>query len=116
MLFDGLFAEIDKFADWIAKHPQAFFFTAYGKAARSEHAELQRLLTERRVSFQTAAPARLTPGSVTLLAVGDDVKHNDFVTQSWVPDPLKFMLAKVPGFGRTGGSTASPKGTPEKKR
>jgi len=50
------------------------------------------------------------------VTVGDDVKHNDFVTQSWVPDPLKFMLAKVPGFGRTGGSTASPKGTPEKKR
>ena len=42
MLFDGLFAEIDKFADWLAKRPPAFFFTAYGKAARSEHAELQR--------------------------------------------------------------------------
>jgi len=50
VLFDGLFAEIDKFADWLAKRPPAFFFSAYGKAARAEHAELQRMLTERGVS------------------------------------------------------------------
>jgi hypothetical protein len=114
VLLDALFAEIDKFADWIPRHPQAFFFTAYTKAARSEHAELQRLLTERRVSFQTAAPARLTPGSVTLLAVGDDVKHNDFVTQAWVKDPLKAALARVPGFPRT--AAPDKKTTPDQKR
>jgi pimeloyl-ACP methyl ester carboxylesterase len=116
ILLDALFAEFDKFADWVAGHPQAFLFSAYGKAARSEHAELQRLLEERQVKFQTTVPARLTPGSVALFAVGDDVKHNDFVTQSWVQDPLRFMLAKVPGFPRTGSSTASPKTAPEKKR
>ncbi len=116
ILFDALFAEYDKFANWIARHRQAFLFSAYGKAARNEHAELQLLLNERQIKFATTVPTRLASGSVALFSVGDDVKHNDFVTQSWVPDPLKFMLAKVPGFGRTGGSTASPKGTPEKKR
>jgi hypothetical protein len=102
ILLDALFAEQDKFADWIAKHPQAFLFSAYGKAARGEHAELQRLLAERRVAFQTAVPARLTPGSVTLFPVSDEIRHVDFVTQSWVKDPIKVMLAKVPGFPRTG--------------
>src|SRR5262249_318262 len=99
---DGLFAEIDKFADWLAKRTPAFFFTAYGKAARTEHAGLQRMLTERGVGFGTTLPTRLTPGSVTLLAVGDDVRHNDFMTRPWVADPLKAALARVPDFARTG--------------
>jgi len=30
----GYSPKIDKFADWIARHPQAFFFTAYGKHAQ----------------------------------------------------------------------------------
>jgi len=101
MLFDGLFAEIDKFVDWLAKHPPAFFLTAYGKAARTEHAELQRMLTDRGVGFGTTLPARLTAGSVTLLAVGDDVRHNDFMTRAWVGDPLKAALARIPDFART---------------
>jgi hypothetical protein len=113
MLFDGLFAEIDKFADWLAKRPPAFFFTAYGKAARTEHTELQRMLTDRGVGFGTALPARLTPGSVTLLAVGDDVRHNDFMTRAWVADPLKAALARIPDYARTG---PMPGGASGKKR
>jgi hypothetical protein len=100
MLFDGLFAEIDKFADWLAKRPPAFFFTAYGKAARTEHAELQRMLTDRGVGFGTTLPARLAPGSVTLLSVGDDIAHNDFMTRAWTADPLRAALARVPDFAR----------------
>jgi hypothetical protein len=102
MLFDGLFAEIDKFADWLSKRPPAFFFTAYGKAARSEHAELQRMLTDRGVGFGTTLPARLTPGSVTLLSVGDAIAHNDFMTRAWVADPLRAALARIPDFARSG--------------
>jgi hypothetical protein len=109
ILFDGLFAEIDKFADWLAKRPSAFFFTAYGTAARTEHAELQRMLTDRGVSFGTTLPARLTPGSVTLLAVGDDVRHNDFMTRAWVADPLKAALARIPDFARVGPTPGSGK-------
>src|SRR5262249_59649404 len=44
MLFDGLFAEIDKFADRLAKRAPAFFFTPHGQARRAEHARLPRLL------------------------------------------------------------------------
>jgi hypothetical protein len=109
MLFDGLFAEIDKFADWLAQRPPAFFFTAYGKAARTEHNELQRMLTDRGVSFGTALPVRLTPGSVTLLPVGDDVRHNDFMTRAWVADPLKAALARIPDYARTGPAPGSGK-------
>jgi hypothetical protein len=102
MLFDGLFAEIDKFADWLARRPPAFFFTAYGKAARSEHAELQRMLSDRGVTFGTTLPSRLTPGNVTLLPVGDDVDHAEFMTRAWTADPLKAALARIPDFARSG--------------
>jgi hypothetical protein len=116
ILLDALFAEYDKFADWIAHRPQAFLFSAYSKAARSEHAELQKLLTERKVTFGIGVPARLAPGSVSLVYTGDAVQHNDFVTQAWTKDPLRVALAKVPGFPRTGATTpTTPKG-PEKKR
>jgi hypothetical protein len=104
VLLDGMFAELDKFADWLAKRPPAFFFSAYGKAARTEHTELQRLLVERGVSHQKTVPARLTPGTVALYDAGDAVVHNDFVTRAWVNDPLKVMLARIPGFARTGGA------------
>jgi hypothetical protein len=110
MLFDGLFAEIDKFADWLAKRPPAFFFTAYGKAARVEHAELQRMLTDRGVGFGTTLPVRLTPGSVTLLSVGDDVRHEYFMTRAWVADPLKAALTRIPDFARTGPASDGPSG------
>ena len=106
ILLDALFAEQDKFADWLAKRPDAFFVAAYGKAARNEHAELQRMLTERGVGFKTTLPARLTPGTVAFYDVGNEVVHNDFVTRAWVNDPLRTLLARIPGYARTGGGTA----------
>jgi hypothetical protein len=115
VLLDGLFAEIDKFADWLAKRPAAFFFTAYGTTARSEHAELQRMLTARGVGYQTALPAQLTPGSITFHAVGDAVRHVDFVTQAWVKDPLKAVLARIPGYARTGAGPGGAKSRPPGK-
>jgi len=104
LLFDAMFAEYDKFADWLAKRPPAFFFSAYGKAARTDHAELERLMVARGVGHQKTVPARLNPGTVALVDVGDAVVHNDFVIRAWVNDPLKVMLARIPGFARTGGT------------
>ncbi len=49
--------EVDKFADWLARRPPAFFVSAYGKPARDENASLQRMLTERGVRFQSSLPA-----------------------------------------------------------
>ncbi|MEA2989956.1 MAG: hypothetical protein QOG83_2667 [Alphaproteobacteria bacterium] len=102
VLLDGLFAEIDKFADWISRHRDAFLVSAYTRAAKAEHAELQRMLTARGVSFQAALPRQLAPGTVALVPAGEEVKHLDFVTQAWVRDPLKVVLARIPGFSRTG--------------
>jgi len=111
LLFDALFGEQDKFAGWLAGHPAAFFVSAYGKAARDDNATLQHMLTERGVSFQKTLPANLTRGNVAFIAAGDDVNHDDFMTASWVNDPLKVMLRRITGFSRSGNITtgAAPK-------
>jgi hypothetical protein len=106
VLFDALYGQFDKFADWLAKRPPAFFVSSFGKAAREENATLQRMLRERGVRFQNALPASLTRGSVTFVDATDDIKHVDFMTEAWVDDPLKVVLHRVPGFARTSGAPA----------
>jgi hypothetical protein len=101
ILLDALYAEMDKFAGWIEQRESAFFLSAYSRSARDENLVLQRLLTERRIDFATSLPSRLAPGSVTFLATAEDVPHGEFVTKAWVDDPLKVVLAKIPGFART---------------
>jgi hypothetical protein len=111
-LFDALYGEYDKFADWLGKRPPAFFVSTFGKAAREQNATLQRMLTERGVRLQTALPARLTRGSAAFVAASDDVRHVDFMTTAWVDDPLKVVLRRIPGFARAGGAPAGATGKP----
>ena len=104
VLLDAPFGELDKFADWLARRPPAFFVSAFGKAAREENASLQRLLTERGVRFQTTLPANLARGSVAFIAANEEVKHEDFMTEAWVNDPLKVVLRRIAGFSRPAGA------------
>ena len=113
VLLDAMFGEIDKFADWLGKRPPAFFVSTFGKAAREENTVLQRMLTERGVRFQNTLPANLARGSVAFIAVGDDIKHIDFMTQAWVNDPLKVVLRRINGFSR---APSVPAGTTAKKK
>ena len=101
ILLDALFAESDKVATWLAARPPAFFVSAYTPAAREENDTLQKMLGEQKVKIQTSLPPRLAEGSVTFIATGEDVVHNDFVTNAWTGDPLKSLLVRVPGFSRT---------------
>ncbi len=108
ILLDAPFGDLEKFADWLAGKPQAFFVSAHGKATREENVLLQRLLTERGVEFQTKLAASFVPGSVAFVDSPDDVKHADFVTDAWVKDPLRVLLRRVPGFSRTAPTAAGP--------
>ncbi len=113
ILLDGLFAEMEKFADWLARRPPAFFVSAFGKVARDENAVLQRMLTERGVRFQTTLPGSLARGSVSFIAANDEIKHVDFMTRAWVDDPLKLLLRRIAGFSRGAGV---PTGSVPKKK
>jgi hypothetical protein len=107
VLLDALYGEYDKYADWLAKRPSAFFVSAFGKASRDDNTTLQRMLTERGVSFKKTLPANLALGSITFISSSDDVKHEDFVTAAWVNDPLKVVLRRITGFSRTAAATAT---------
>jgi hypothetical protein len=112
ILLDALFGDLDRFADWLARRPPAFFVSAHGKAAREDTAAFQTMLTERSIVFQKELPSSLARGTVTFIAAHDDVKHSDFMTDAWVKDPLKVLLRRIGGFPRTGNlaTDATPKG------
>lgn len=100
LLLDALYGDHDKYLDWLARKPEAFFVSTYGPLVKAQNAEFQKQLTEHGIGFTTEFPPHLVPGINAFLDVGAEVKHNDFVTQAWSADPLKVLLSRIPGFVR----------------
>jgi hypothetical protein len=100
ILLDALYGDHDKYLDWLARRPEAFFVSTYGPLVKPQNLEFQKQLTERGIGFTSNFPPHLVPGINAFLDVGEEVKHNDFVTQAWSADPLKVMLSRVPGYAR----------------
>jgi len=107
ILLDALYAETDKFMAWIlAANPPVFFVSAYTRFTRGENEAMQKMLTDKEVKFQMSLPPKLAEGSIAFISNGDEIVHNDFVTQAWISDPVKRLLARVPGFSKTAAKTA----------
>jgi hypothetical protein len=100
LLLDALYGDHDKYLDWLARKPEAFFVSTYGPLVKVQNAEFQKQLTDRGIGFTTDFPPHLVPGINAFLDVGAEVKHHDFMTQAWSADPLKVMLSRVPGYVR----------------
>jgi hypothetical protein len=101
LLLDAVYAEEEQFADWIsANKTVAFLFSAFTKSAAANNATLQQLLTERGISFSQRLPSQFAPGTIAFLATEPDLVHDDFVTHSWVDDPIAWVLARVLGYRR----------------
>ncbi|HZO44732.1 MAG TPA: alpha/beta hydrolase [Xanthobacteraceae bacterium] len=100
LLLDALYGDHDKYLDWLARKPEAFFVSTYGPLVKPQNEEFRKQLTDRGIGFTTSFPPHLVPGINAFLDVGEEVKHNDFVTQAWSADPLKVMLSRVPGYMR----------------
>jgi hypothetical protein len=101
ILLDALYADLDKFVAWIERRESAFFFSAYSNSAREENILLQKLLAQRRIDFLGTLPQRLGPGRVVFLATSEEVLHAEFVSRAWVDEPLRDVLARIPGYPRT---------------
>ena len=102
VLFDALYAELDKFADWIERRESGILFQRLlalgprrepGPAAAAGRA---RHRFRHRAALQ-AGDRAARPSSPT----ADEVGHGDFVTKAWVDDPLRTVLARIPGYPRT---------------
>jgi len=101
ILLDGLYDEEDKVADWIAHYRKTiFFFSAFSPSSAGSNQTLQGLLGARHVTYGSGLPNRLTPGTVAFFATDPDTDHDEFVTQAWVPNPLAWVLARIPGYKR----------------
>ena len=99
VLLDALYGELDRYADWIARHASTtFFLSAYSRSSSDSNSALQAILAKRGVTFSLGVPASLTPGSVAFVKVADSVGHDDFVSNAWTRDPLKAVLSKVPAI------------------
>lgn len=98
VLLDALYAETERFADFVAAHREAFFFSASSPSTRAENKELERLLRAKGLRPASGLPARLGPGAVAFLATPAGVTHQDFVTRAWIDNPLAAVLARVEAF------------------
>jgi hypothetical protein len=100
ILLDSPYDDEEKFADFIAQNRTAFLFSGYGGAAAENNARLKAMLSARRVPFAVGAPDRLAPGVVAFVAADPELTHTNFVTDAWVPDPVAWSLARIPGYAR----------------
>jgi hypothetical protein len=95
ILFDALYGDEEKFADWIAHHrDHAFLFSAYTASCETSNLVLQELLSRHRLKPKLGLPAKLAPGTFAFLGV-TNAQHQDFMTQAWVADPVTDMLQRV---------------------
>ena len=102
VLLDALYGEEDKFTDWIDRsHKSAFFFSAYSLSSADGNGDVEAKLQADRITVHDAAPKRLSAGTVTFVAATDPtIVHDDFVTTAWVPQPLSWVLSRIPGYPR----------------
>ena len=100
LLLDALYSDHDKYLDWLAGKPKAFFVSSYGRLVKRHNEEFQKQLADRGIAFTTTLPPHLVPGTVAFIDAGTEVKHKDFVTQARSADPLKVLLSRIPGYAR----------------
>ena len=98
ILLDAVFDEADIFANWVARHRNSFFVSAYGKSSASGNAEIRQLLAGQGIDASSDPPRRLEAGTVALLA--SDAAHDTFVTRAFVANPLQWLLGRLHGFAR----------------
>ncbi|MGA7324160.1 MAG: alpha/beta hydrolase [Rhodomicrobium sp.] len=100
VLLDALYGDVDTFASWISTRQKAFFLSAYANSTRARNAELEDLLKQRAVAYNTKLQGRLRGGSVTFVSTAAETEHRDFVTSAWTHHPVKDLLQRLKAEAR----------------
>jgi len=98
LLLDALYGEVDKYADFIDRRPNAFFVSAYTSSSARGNESLQQYLAERERPFANSLPSRLQGTVAFLRTSGAD--HESFVTRAWTDDPIRDVLERIGGYTR----------------
>jgi hypothetical protein len=101
LMLDALYGEVYKYADWIERHPNAFFVSAYTSSSARGNEALQGLLADRDIAIDATLPPRLD-GNVAFLRTAG-ASHTDFVTRAWADDPIRDVLERIGGYARIPG-------------
>jgi hypothetical protein len=104
MLFDALYGELDKFIAWIANNKSKFFVSAFTDSTLKHNMALKSMLAEQDIPSGTQLIGNEWKQGVTFLATDPEVRHEDFVTQAWVENPLKDILRRLDQFRRLRGT------------
>lgn len=99
VVLDGMYGEQGKFADWISKR-RGFFVSAYGDSSAEGNAELRKMLPRSIRDSVKDLPGTLSSKTAVFLPVPPDTSHHDFVTSAWTDNPLRQILASIPGYPR----------------
>ena len=99
VLMDALYGDLEKFAAWItAQHKTTFVFSAYSKASRQWNLQLQSLLNEQGIGFSSDLPDNLQPTSISFVETPGDIDHDDYLSQAWTKDPLRWVFRRMKQF------------------
>lgn len=99
VLLDALYGDIDTFASWISSRQKAFFLSAFANSTRARNAELQEILKDRDVAYNTKLKGQLR-GTVTFVSTAPETEHRDFVTRAWANHPVKDLLQRLKAEAR----------------
>lgn len=93
VLLDGLYGNVETFADWITRNDGGFFVSAYTSSTRRGNGALKSILSERNIEVADAMPRRLTARSVAVIPANEE--HRDYVTRAWTDYPITDILARI---------------------
>jgi hypothetical protein len=94
LLLDAIYGDVKLFSQWILEHwHDGFFVSLYGPSTERWHEELKAALLERRRRPSPRLPARIGPGSQSLIFV--QTEHNELPLQGPPSKPLLAMLKRL---------------------
>lgn len=96
VLLDGLYGNVDTFANWVARDNGGFFVSAYAGSTSSGNDALKEKLSERNIEYSTTMPRRLGPGSVAIISANEE--HRSYVTRAWTDYPISDILGRLDGL------------------
>src|ERR1041385_1338924 len=98
VLLDALYGELGGFANWISRNRSGFFVSSWTQSTRGRNAELERMLSDRDVSFAKVLKTGNLTGNVVFLPGEDGIRHRDFVNHAWADKPIKDILVRLPEY------------------
>lgn len=92
LLLDALYGDLDKYTNWILRHRSGVFVSAFTHHTAERNADLQKVLKDRNILFETEIKKPLQPGTLAFVQTGPEILHRDYVTEAWASQPVRDFL------------------------